>query len=104
MLMDDLKILTEQVERLVIENSLLRKASAEQRELNGVLREEYNELAADECITKKQLTQVFQALNDWNKWFDTWAIMLDGSTYDEAYEYYCASRDATEIIGGKINV
>ena len=40
MLKDDIKILSEQVERLVIENKLLRAASEEQRELNGKLRTE----------------------------------------------------------------
>ena len=42
MLKDDINILTEQVERLVIENNLLRAASEEQRELNGNLRTELN--------------------------------------------------------------
>ena len=99
--MNDLKILTEQTERLVTENGLLRKASAEQRELNGSLREEYNELVQEYNLVLKQS---FTALDNWSKWFDTWAILLDGSAYDEAYDHYCASRDATEIIEGAIDV
>ena len=38
MLVDDIELLTEQIERLIIENGLLRSASKEQRELNGMLR------------------------------------------------------------------
>ena len=40
MLKEDMNVLSEQVERLVVENRLLRAASEEQRELNGKLRTE----------------------------------------------------------------
>ena len=87
--------LDEQLERLKIENKLLRAASEEQRELNGKLRVEYNALRKDyNLITSKSLN----VLTDWNKWFDVWAIMLDGSCYDDAYDYYCQSRDVSETI------
>ena len=52
-LMQDLKVLADRIswlkgenERLQIENGLLRKASEEQRELNGQLRVEIQELEA----------------------------------------------------------
>lgn len=52
-LMQDLKVLADRItwlkgenERLQIENGLLRKASEEQRELNGALRVEIQELEA----------------------------------------------------------
>ena len=38
MLVDDIELLTEQIERLIIENGLLRVASEEQRKLNGIFR------------------------------------------------------------------
>lgn len=50
-IMQDLKVLADRIswlkgenERLQIENGLLRKASEEQRELNGALRVELNQL------------------------------------------------------------
>ena len=52
-IMQDLKVLADRIswlkgenERLQIENGLLRKASEEQRELNGQLRVEIQELEA----------------------------------------------------------
>ena len=67
-IMDDLKVLGEQIERLQIENRLLRAASEEQRELNGELR------------TKLQYQgQLINNLRRWMKWFDTWGILIDGS-------------------------
>ena len=57
-LMQDLKVLADRIswlkgenERLQIENGLLRKASEEQRELNGALRVELQEL---EAVVKAQ--------------------------------------------------
>ena len=98
-IMDDLKILGEQLERLQIENRLLRAASEEQRGLNGSLREEYNELQNKyNLIFKQSLT----AHRNWANWFDTWAIMLDGSCYDDAYDYYCQSRDILESTEGNV--
>ena len=55
---EDLKVLSDKIkwlkgenERLQIENGLLRKASEEQRELNGALRVELQEL---EAVVKAQ--------------------------------------------------
>lgn len=96
-IMNDLNELVEQVERLKTENGLLRKASEEQRELNGSLRKEYNEVL-DKYETA--LKHSAQSLNNWNGWFDIWAIMLDGTCYTDAYEHYCSSRDSSEIIEG----
>jgi len=47
-LLDDCK---DEVERLRIENSLLRKASVEQRELNGRLRIELDERTLDQLYS-----------------------------------------------------
>ena len=81
-IMDDLKVLGEQIERLQIENRLLRAASEEQRELNGELR------------TKLQYQgQLINNLRRWMKWFDTWGILIDGSAYDEACENYMMSQE-----------
>ena len=86
-IMDDLKILGEQLERLQIENRLLRAASEEQRELNGKLREEYNSLKEDYTLVIKESSI---SLKNWSRWFDVWSIMLDGTCYDDAYDYYRA--------------
>ena len=42
-ILEDLKVLGENLERLKIENNLLRAASKEQKELNGSLRVELND-------------------------------------------------------------
>ena len=60
-IMQDLKVLADRIswlkgenERLQIENGLLRKASEEQRELNGALRVELQELeAVDKAQSKR---------------------------------------------------
>ena len=76
-IMHDLKILTEQTERLVIENGLLRKASEEQRELNGQLR------------VQLQYKDAFKtSVRNWDDWYQVWSILLDGSCYNEAQEHY----------------
>ena len=71
---DDLKILTEQVERLRIENGLLRAASEEQRELNGQLRVDQEDFRTNIC--------------GWIEWFDTWSIFIDGTAYTESFDLY----------------
>ena len=95
MLVDDIELLTEQIERLIIENGLLRSASKEQRELNGMLRVEYNLLKEDYTLVIKESSD---ALKNWSRWFDVWSIMLDGTCYDDAYDYYCQARDVSDII------
>ena len=82
---DDLKILTEQVERLKIENGLLRAASEEQRELNGRLR-----------IDQQRLERVLDNVYGWVQWFDTWSILIDGNAYTESYDIYAESSTLLE--------
>ena len=84
-IMHDLKILTEQTERLVTENGLLRKASEEQRELNGQLR-----------IDQQKLERVLDNVYGWIQWFDTWSILIDGSAYTESYDIYAESSTLLE--------
>ena len=77
---DDLKILTDQVERLKIENGLLRAASEEQRELNGQLR-----------VEQQKLERVLDNIHGWIQWYDTWSIFIDGTAYTESYDIYTES-------------
>ena len=81
-IMDDLKVLGEQLERLQIEYRLLRAASEEQRELIGTLREEL-----------KYRTFTIKVLESWASWFNTWSIMLDGTAFDEAYDTYKLTKE-----------
>ena len=74
MLKDDIKILSEQVERLVIENKLLRAASEEQRELNGKLRTE---------IKYRLLMKA--ALEEWADCFNDEDIRLHDIRIEDVY-------------------
>ena len=68
-ILEDLKVLGENLERLKIENGLLRAASEEQRELNGELRQQLQYNAA--------------TLAAWINWFNTWGVLIDGDCYVE---------------------
>ncbi len=68
-ILEDLKVLGENLERLKIENNLLRAASKEQKELNGSLRVELQDNAA--------------TLAAWINWFNTWGVLIDGDCYAE---------------------
>ena len=68
-ILEDLKVLGENLERLKIENGLLRAASEEQRELNGELRQ--------------QLQYNSATLASWINWFNTWGVLIDGDCYAE---------------------
>ena len=75
MLVDDIERLTEQVERLMIENGLLRAASNEQRELNGELRQTIQ--ASDDSM---------MVLSAWCNWFSTWGSLINGVAHAEGSE------------------
>ena len=80
---EDLRILGEQLERLKIENGLLRAASEEQRELNGELRQQLQDNAT--------------TLASWINWFNTWGALIDGDCHAEGAKLVVTS---TGVING----
>ena len=82
-ILEDLKVLGENLERLKIENGLLRAASEEQRELNGELRQQLQDNAT--------------TLASWINWFNTWGVLIDGDCYAEGSKLVSTS---TGVING----
>ena len=78
-IIEDLKILGENLERLKVENNLLRAASKEQRELNGELRQTINTNTT--------------TLTLWGNWFNIWSSLIDGSCYSEGVDLVNKSRE-----------
>ena len=78
-IIEDLKILGENLERLKVENNLLRAASKEQRELNGELRQTINTNTT--------------TLTLWVNWFNIWSSLIDGSCYSEGVDLVNKSRE-----------